>query len=173
MIRNYIYPLLIEYNGTYPPLLMVAVCKSLPCTQMPWSFEARPSYKGLNQLLLWDKVCPSQEDPTGSCSGISLVRMAAVVGQRLALGKPKRLEILTAQRGSSVSHKISVLHICHDTEGRPRAGAVWQMAWKNLECTFQLYDFLVLAGEKCLRRLLAGKRNHVQERNTFYFSERN
>lgn len=32
MITNYIYPLLIEYNGTYPPLLMLAVFKPLPCT---------------------------------------------------------------------------------------------------------------------------------------------
>lgn len=70
MRANDIYPLLIEYNGTYPPLLMLTVLKPLPCTQISWSFEgmavhAKPSYKRLNQLLLGDRACPSQEDPTG------------------------------------------------------------------------------------------------------------
>lgn len=56
MITNYIYPLLIGHNGTYPPLLMLTVFKSLPCTQIPQSFEAtavhaRPSYKRLRQGL--------------------------------------------------------------------------------------------------------------------------
>lgn len=70
MIVNDIYLLLIEYNGTFPPLLMLTVFKPLSCTQMSQNFKAtevhaRPSYKRLNQLLLGDRACPSQEDPTG------------------------------------------------------------------------------------------------------------